>query len=201
MFTYIKKNVPGYYVEIEEKLSPELYSDLGESYEDFLKNKWVLLTDAQLEFHKLNPDANVREVWNMELTQYVEPERTLEQAKEEKLMEIAAYNISEAVDSFTINRVITAWFKPSERTNYALSINAAKLLNQNTLTFPVGDNVLQVETSKAELMLSAIQLYADACYMVTKQHQIEVNALEDIDAVDSFDVALGYPEKLNFDLE
>lgn len=199
MVTYIKRTAPQIYVTFNEPLDPEMFSDLGNSYMDYLQGKWVELSEEQVAFHEQHPEASVLEVWNMQINE-VSNERTLEQARFEKLMEIERYDTSEAVNQFTINEVIPAWFTPAERTNYALSINAAKLLGQQTLTFAVGGNVLQVETEKAEMMLSAVQLYADACYMVTMQHKMAVEALDTVEAVDAYDYTVSYPAHLNFNL-
>ena len=49
-------------------------------------------------------------------------------------------------------------------------------------------------------MLAQIQLYADQCYMVTKQHKAAVEALDTIEGVDNFDITSGYPEKLQLSL-
>lgn len=198
MVTYIKRSVPGYIFETEEVLSPELFDNIGQTYEDFLTGSFVLLNEAQVEFHKEHPEASVEEVWNMEIRPV--PERTAEQARAEMLMKINEYDVSENVNDFTINGAIHAWFTPAERTNYSLSISAAKLLAQDTLVFAVGENVLQVKTEDAEKMLAAIQLYADGCYMVTKQHQLAVANLTSVEEIDSFDYTAGYPEKLNFNL-
>lgn len=86
-FTYIKKNVKGYYVTFPNQFIDELYNNIGTTYEDFLDNKWVLLNQEQLDFKAANPKASVEEVFNMELKPA--PERTLEQAKSEKLSEIS----------------------------------------------------------------------------------------------------------------
>ena len=201
MITYIKKNTPNIYITFEEPLDSESFSNLGTSWDDYLQNKWVPLSEEQVKFHEENPEASVREVWNMELYTPMERERTLEEAKLEKLMEIEEYDNSEDVNNFTINNVIPAWFTPAERTNYALSINSAKLLGQEKLKFPVGANVMEVATEKAELMLSAIHLYADSCYMVTMQHKIAVENLENVEDVDNYDFKSGYPEKLNFNID
>lgn len=50
-------------------------------------------------------------------------------------------------------------------------------------------------------MLAAIQLYADACYMVTKGHLLAIDSLENIEEVDTYDYTVGYPEKLNFSID
>lgn len=191
-YYYIKSNKV---IELNRMLNPKFYT-IGESYEDYLKGQYILLTDEQVHYMLHNPDSNIYLIYHLG----VKPQPTLEQVKAKKLMEISQYNTSPNVDQFTINGVIPAWFNPTERTNYALSIQSAKNLGEDTLTFAVGNNVLQVPTDKAEMMLSAIQLYADNCYMVTKQHELAVEALEDIEAVEAYDVTAGYPEHLNFDL-
>jgi len=39
-------------------------------------------------FHVEYPHASISEVWNMKIDEYIEPERTLEQAIQEKIDEI-----------------------------------------------------------------------------------------------------------------
>ena len=197
-YTYIKYDVKGIYVAFDEKFNEELYNNIGTTYEDYLDNKWVLLSNEQVKFHKENPTATVYEVWNMQLTPA--PERTLDDARSEMKSKIENYDSSDAVDGFTINGVLPAWFTVEERSNYANSINAAELLGQETLTFYVGNMEMQVPTSSAKGMLAQVQLYADACYIVTKKHLAAVDALNTIEEVDAYDYKQGYPEKLNFNL-
>lgn len=197
-YTYIKYDIKGKFVTFDEKFNPELYNNLGETYEDYLDNKWVLLSKEQVKFHEGNPNATVKQVWDMQLPEpYV---RTIEDAKAEMLNKINEYDNSDAVNGFTINNVIPAWFTVEERSNYANSINAAELLNKETLAFYVGDNSLEVPTASAKQMLASIQLYADACFIVTKQHKVAVDQLVTIEEVDNYDYKSGYPAKLNFDL-
>ena len=197
-YTYINKEVPWIYFDMEEELSSELFTNIGETYEDYLDGCFILLSDEQVAFHKEYPEASIKEVLKMELTP--EPVRTIEDAKNEMKEKISKYDSSANVNQFTINEVIPAWFTPEERSNYANSINAAELLGVEKLSFFVGENSLEVPTASAKQMLAAIQLYADACFIVTKQHKMAVNALTSIEEVDSYDYTAGYPKKLNFDL-
>lgn len=197
MFTYIKYNVPNTYVVLEEPLNNEEYDNLGSTWQDYIDNKWVLLSEEQVKFHEENPDASVNEVWDMTISVH---ERTLESAKKEKLEAIDLYDTSENVNGFTINHALTTWFTVQERLNYKQSVEAAKLLGVETLQFYVDDNMLNVTPANAEMMLAALQLYADQCFIVTKQHKIAVENLETIEEVDNYDYKTGYPEKLNFDL-
>lgn len=204
MFTYIKRDIKKIYVTLEEQLNPENYSNIGTNYFDYLDYKWVLLSEEQVEFHNEHPEATVREVLDMKLVEKPEPQehiRTLEEAKQEKLREIDNYDNSENVNGFTINGSINAWFTPTERTNYKNSIDSAKLLSVDTLSLFIGDTLVTISTKKAEMMLAALQLYADTCFVVTKQHKLTVDAMTEIQDVDNYDYTLGYPAKLNFDIE
>jgi hypothetical protein len=39
MYTYIKYNIKGKYVEFPEQLNPRLYPNVGNSYQDYLAGK------------------------------------------------------------------------------------------------------------------------------------------------------------------
>lgn len=198
MNTYIKHDVQGFFVNLEERLSPELYDNLGTTWEDFIDNKWVLLSDEQAAFHEANPSAKVHEVWAMELDPV--HVRDINDAKIEMVGKIDQYDQSSEVNGFTINGTVEAWFTPAERSNYKSSIDAAKLMGVEMLSFYVGDIKLDVAPAIAEGMLAQIQLYADQCFIVTKQHKAAVEALETMEEVDNYDFKAGYPAKMNFDL-
>ena len=127
------------------------------------------------------------------------PVRTLEDAKREMINTINEYDSSPSVNSFSINGVIDGWFTPEERSNYKSSIDAAKLLGVETLSFFIGDTMLEVSPVQAEQMLARIQLYADNCFIVTKQHKLEVENLGTIEEVDGYNYMEGYPSKITFD--
>lgn len=197
-YTYIKINTKGNYVTLNEPLNENLYN-LGSSYEDYLANKWVLLSDEQVTFHEEHPNATVYEVWNMEMTPT--PERTIDDAKSNMIALIDAYDSSENVNGFTVNSTVSGWLTAAERSNYKSSIDAAKLLDIETLSFYIGDLLVSVSTTLAEQMLAQVQLYADQCFIVAKQHKAAVKALTSIEEIDAYDYTSGYPAKLNFDLE
>lgn len=120
-------------------------------------------------------------------------ERTLEDAKTEKLAALKAYDASPAVNSFSIGGK-SMWIAPDERANYILTLQGAKRLGVETVTFlgqtiPV-DNALQ--------MLDAVNLYAMQCVGVTEAHAAAIRAKKKIEAVDAYDFTVGYPQKLNF---
>lgn len=203
MKTYIKQNIFGYYIEFLEEIDAEYWEGkIGTTYEDFLENKWILLNDEQVKFHKDHPDASVAEVFNMELqlpkTRTMSTEESLEIAKQELLMQIDSFDRGKSVNSFIVNNKDYEWFTQYERANYKNSIDSAKLLGIKTVSFYIGDKLYTISTNQAEQMLASIQLYADACYIVTKKHQLAVKTLQTIEEVKSYDYTADYPEKLNF---
>lgn len=138
-------------------------------------------------------------------TEWIEPtplepteEELLEKAKEEKINEIDIRDNSSEINNFKVNEVLNAWFTPQERSNFRNSVDAAKLLNINTVSVFIGNLLIEIPTLQAEQMLAAIQLYADQCYIVTKQHKLRVSNLETIQEVEDYDYTTGYPEMLNF---
>lgn len=199
MYTYVKRNIPRHYVTLENKLNPDLYSNIGSTYQDYLYNKYVLLTDEQVAFHNEYPEATVEEVFNLAINDNSEPARTLEVAKKEMLQKIDSHDASDEVNGFLING-IKAWFTVQERNNYKASIDSAKLLGIESLSFFIGDHLLTITPEMAEHMLAAIQLYADQCFIVTKQHKLKVESLESIEEVDLYDYYAGYPKMLEFEL-
>lgn len=200
--TYIKKSIAKQYVEFEAPLSSEEYNNLGTTWQDYLDNKWVPLSDAQIAFYKTNPNATVKEVWDMQITPT--PPRTLEQAKREKLSDIDSYDNSDAVNGFDIvmgEDTMTAWIHPEKRANYKNSLDSAELLGLEEV-HPVFNGIqLTLETAMAKIALAQIQIYADRCFIVTETHKANVEALESIEDVDAYDNTTGYPERLTFTID
>ena len=68
-YVYIKQNIAKHYIDFAEPLNQEEYSNIGEGWQDYLDNKWVLLNDSQVLFLSQNPNASPEEVWNMRLNE------------------------------------------------------------------------------------------------------------------------------------
>ena len=168
---------------------------IGSTYNDYLNGMFVPLDSDQEYFYKSHKNATIAAIWECgKVTPYVP---TIEDVRSQKLDELSAYDNSAAVNEFLINGV-GAWFTPTERTNYLSSVAAAKLLEVETLSFYVSGMKLDVPTVAAERMLAAVMLYADECFIITKQHEATINSLETIEAINDYDFKTGYPEKLVF---
>lgn len=189
---YIKS---GKILQFDFELS-EKYN-VGTTFEDYNDGKFVKLSDEQVTFRETNPTANISEVWNMKMNEYTEPEKTLEQAIQEKLNEIEQYDSSSSVNSFNVNGT-SAWLDKDTRSNYNTSIQAAELLSEETISLLIAGNVISLTLTQAKTMLAKIQRYADTCYLVTQSHKTAVKALTAINDVNSYDITSGYPDKLEF---
>lgn len=194
-YTYIKKSIPSQFVTFNEPLSADEYNNLGTTWEDYVNNLWVLLSEEQVAFHLLYPDAKVIEVWNMELTPpHV---RTIEEAKQEKIDAITAYDQSDAVNSFSINGQ-DMWLTVEEREQIATQISANESVGRETMTKWFNENEFTFSLAQWKQMLTALEVYAGDALNVTENHKANIRLVSTIEAVDSYDYKTGYPTKLVF---
>lgn len=200
MKTYIRKSIKGYYIDFPEEIDAQYWAGkIGSTYEDFRNDKWILLSDEQLAFKEAHPNLSIKNI--IEMTEPTLYQRTIEDAKFEKLAQIDEYDSSDAVNSFDIvvdGNTISAWLTPDQRANYKNSLDSAELLGLEEVHPVFNEMQLTLQTAMAKMALAQIQLYADRCFIVTETHKAEVNALDSIEAVDNYDITSGYPEKLTF---
>lgn len=203
MKTYVYCKVPSGFIETEET-----FEELGSNYDDFLKGLPVELTEDQALFHKDNPGMYVIEVLNVKFydgdnIQFydINLAPTVESEKKKKLDNLWIYDSSDEVNDFTINNTIHAWINPTQRAQYKNSIESAKLLGVETLTVMISDINLTIPTQQAEIALAKLQLYADTCYNVTENHKLNISKLTTMQEIWDYDYTVGYPEKLNFNIE
>jgi hypothetical protein len=194
-YVYIKLSVSKHYLEYEAPLSAEEYDNIGETWQDYVDNKFVPLSEEQVAFRDNNPTATVKEVWDMELTPpHV---RTLDEAKREKIMLIEEYDRSEAVNSFTIGNQ-AMWLTVGERQQLETQVSSSEAIGRTTMTRWYGGEDFTFSLDIWKQMLVALEIYAGDSKNVTEAHKAAVNALETIEEVDNFDITVGYPDKLSF---
>lgn len=135
--------------------------------------------------------------------EYQEPIPTeaekFEQAKADKIAEIAAYDTSDKVNGFILNGMIV-WLDKATRVGLMNSTTIAKAAGQETTTLWLGDVKLVVDCDKAIQLLSALEMYALECFNVTSAHKAAVAELKTIKEVEAFDVTADYPKQLEMKL-
>ena len=131
--------------------------------------------------------------------EYQEPVPTevekLEQAKVDKIAEIAAYDTSSSVNGFVLNGLLV-WLDKATRVGLMNSTTIAKASGKQTTTLWLGGLKLVVDCDKAIQLLSALEMYALDCFNVTASHKQAVSDLTTIEEVEAYDYKSGYPKML-----
>lgn len=120
-------------------------------------------------------------------------------AKQTVLNELAAYDTSAVVNSFSVNST-TAWLDKATRVGLMNSTTIAKNLGHKTTTLWLGDTKLDLDCDKVIDLLSKIEMYAMECYNRTAAHRQAIEELTDIADVLQYDFKEGYPNKLEITL-
>lgn len=126
-----------------------------------------------------------------------EPVKTLEEVKQEKINEIISYDISDNVNSFTVNGEQT-WISKADRVGLMNSTSIEKANNKMDTYLWFNHTRLTVSCDNLINMLSELEKYALECYNITEQHKANVVALNTIEDVEQYDYTQDYPNKLNF---
>lgn len=168
-----------YSLDEELALSANLRKD-AEKYEE---------QDAEYQRWRIYCKSVAREHFNIE--------RTLEDAKQEKIAEISAYDTSDAVNSFTLGET-PMWIHREDRISIMNSTTILQEAGIETTTLWNDGVKYTLPCATLIQMLQALEIYALACYDVTEEHKANVNALTTIEEVDSYDYTTGYPEHLTF---
>lgn len=189
---YIKRNIRGYYREYSEPFDTNINNNIGVTYEDFLDNKWVPLSDEQILFHQENPGASIKEVWDMQLN-----EKTIEKVRYDKLREIDQYDSSDNVNSFTIGGV-QMWLTVQERQQIATQISASEAVERDVMTRWFNGHEFSFPIAQWKQMLVALEIYAGDALNTTEMHKANVMNLETIEAIEDYDITEQYPQKLIF---
>ena len=119
----------------------------------------------------------------------------LEQAKVDKIAEIAAYDTSDKVNGFILNGQIV-WLDKATRVGLMNSTTIERDLGQETTELWLGEHNLIIKCDLAIQLLQQLEVYALKCFNVTATHKKEVNNLSTIEEINSYDITKDYPEKL-----
>ena len=192
MVTYIKSDVRKIFVEFENELSAELYSNLGTTWEDYIANKWVKLSDEQVAFRAEHPTAKVHEVWSMEMDPV--HVRDINDAKNEKKSELKRH-FEQHVSDFKYNGT-QVWFNAADRLAKKNEAEIAK--NTGVANYKVQDE-MELPVADAINLFDSMSSRELECNNAVDLKKAEIDALEDMEAVDAVDVADGFPAEVDID--
>ena len=137
--------------------------------------------------------------WGFEEWHEPEPthEELLARAKSAKIVELEAYNKSDAVDSFTIKGKVM-WLDHDLRQQLRISLDALSQGGRETVTKWFDGVKYTYPIDVWYYMLGLVEVYASDALNVTESHNAAINALTSVADVEGYDYTQGYPEKLQF---
>ena len=124
-------------------------------------------------------------------------EPTVRSARKMFIEEIEKYDKSSAVNEFYYQGV-PMWLDKDTRNGLVARLQAEKAVGKTSSTLWMGTQSFTVGIDECLQMLTALEVYASACYDKTQEHKAHVMALEDVGEVLAYDYTQGYPEKLEF---
>ena len=216
-YTYITKKNRLTYIGLNDLLDPSC-NDIGESYLDFLAGKWVLLSKDQVQFKEEHPDATIREVLDMKISER-EPEpsqaevieaEVFNRTKDMKLDEIRAQD-SES-NKFFISVISegkevanSEFWMDKDLRNSLLNVTLPALQkNGDTTTKLWSDTTpptsIEVPIDWALNCIPVVEIYAKKTYDVMQGNIAKVYAAKTVDEINSIDVESGYPPYITFEL-
>lgn len=135
-------------------------------------------------------------------TDYEEPasDPDIQRVRHDKLMAIADYDNSPAVNSFTIDGR-QLWVDKATRVGLVNAARSAQYVGKDLITVGLDDVTYTLSPERLIQLLSVIELYALDCYNVTLAHRVAVQNLPTVADIDAYDHTKGYPEHLSFTLK
>ena len=109
------------------------------------------------------------------------------------------FDSSLEVNGLTVNGK-KVWLDKSTRVGLINSLTVQKEHGDTESTLWFNSDSFTVNIDAALAMLKAIELYAIVCYNNTQQHIASINSIESQDELLSYDVTIGYPEQLVFNV-
>ena len=125
--------------------------------------------------------------------------RWLSGNKRWKKREVEDYAKSGAVKVFAINGV-SGWLDSEARVSIRRAVADKAAQGRESVTVYLSDVGFTMAPAKAEEILAAVEVYASDCFEATENHKAAVDALDNVDAVEAYDYANGYPQPLQFEI-
>lgn len=182
MFTYLKKDISNHYVEFEEMLDPELYDNIGTTYEDYKNNKWIILDEDQLAFKSEHPTATIEEIINKALNPI-----TPAQVRRSKNNELSTYYYDN-YNKFTVNDE-QVWLNSTQRLQKRDEVNRALAIGNDTVKVGTQD----LDPNLANHVIDLIAKQESDCQSWLTQKQLEINTAIEVEDIQAIVVNEGLP--------
>lgn len=154
----------------------------------------IIKDDKQI----INP--KIEDILSDGWAEYIQPEPTLEEVRQQKIAALMAYDESDNVNWFYVDGV-GMWYDYKRRGSINRLVESTKMLGGKTITLwtetpPIIG--IPFECDAALLMLAELEVFAGKSKSNTQQHWANILALKTKEEVEAYDFTTGYPEKPHF---
>lgn len=141
--------------------------------------------------------------------EYIAPEPTktelLERARQQKMMELKAYDESKAVNNCVIvyqGQELDYWADKYERDGLKGALRDCIALGRETYRLDLRDKGVSFNIPCDTLlqMMAVLEVYAVDCFNRTTDHEFMIKSLTTIEEVKEYDFCIGYPTQPIFEI-
>lgn len=209
-YTYITKGNKLTYIGLNEPLDPACYN-IGESYEDYMAGKWVLLSADQVQFKEEHPDATVEEVLRMTMNPVVVPTQDPVESKRQELLS-EAKTLDKRSDRFYISVTKDGaevanqqlWLDKDTRSSlYAITLPSLLADGETTTklwTSSTPPTSIDVPITWAMDKLQLLEIYAKRTHDVRARNEAAIYAAKTVEELEAINLSEGYPLPMTFEL-
>lgn len=192
-YRYINRTVPGLYVEYAYELTFEDGNEIGHTYQDYLNDKWILMSEEQKKFKEENISASVQEVIDMKLKE-ITPEEKLSIAKSNKIAELSSYRYSSDIKTiiFENNHM---WIEDGERLIIKDRCNTAETMGEESVV--IGST--SMSPMAGVVLVNKIQEYDEAQEEIFKENIEKINNAISEEEVSLINVKSGWLKTIELD--
>lgn len=185
-----------YYDSKQERIT---YCDLGEVFVRLNEEEIEVPEQRQIGLDEYETVMVKKYVYDEMLItpKYQTEESVLKWMKEDKLRQITEYDASDKVNVFYFNNV-KMWLDKATRAGLITRFTSAKSVGEENTTLWYGTMSFTMPIDTAFAVLYAIENYASNCYDVTASHKKDIESLNTLEEIFSYNIAKDYPQVLEF---
>lgn len=144
-----------------------------------------------------NPTPEILSAAGFEYHEVPEYVPTITDLRQNKIAEIKGYDMSAAINTFTIDGE-SVWWSKAVRVGLVNSLNFERsFLGKTESEVWINNRPFILPIERWLQILGQIEMYALEVYKTTARHRANVAAMESQEQIDAYDYTIGYPEKLN----
>lgn len=185
-------------LSVAELSEPNNQSENFESLTDRL----ILLNHDITSFLKAVDEKHLAIATNeelMEILKFFQSENDIESWKSIRALQIKGYDQTDNVNRFYLAG-LPLWLDKATRVGLVNSISAEKRDGCENTDLWFGNIMIQLPVDDALDKLDKVELYAKNCYNVTAKHIAEIEQIDNLVALQEYDITAEYPPFLQLEI-